>query len=113
MIMGLFTRHKPKIKVQETKKDSFSGWVKCTHCHELIHANELQENQHCCPKCDYHYRLSALQRVEMLVDKDTFEEKFTEFIKRASWRAEMKNKQEVLLLLNQALQDGFAAWPTK
>src|SRR3972149_9687283 len=77
--MGLFSRNKPKIKVQTTKKDSFSGWVKCTHCNELIHANELQENRHCCPKCDYHYRLSALQRIELLADAETFQELFSEF----------------------------------
>lgn len=77
--MGLFSKNKPKIKVQSTKKDSFSGWVKCTHCNELIHANELQENQHCCPKCDHHYRLTGLQRVELLADKGTFQEMFTHF----------------------------------
>ena len=77
--MGLFLRNKPKIKVQITKKDSFSGWVKCTHCNELIHANELQENRHCCPKCDYHYRLTGLQRVDLLIDSGTFKEMFTHF----------------------------------
>jgi len=76
--MGLFSRHKPKIKVQTTKKDGYSGWVKCTHCNELIHVSELQKNQHCCPKCDYHYRLSALQRVELLADEGSFVERFTE-----------------------------------
>lgn len=75
--MGLFSRNKPKIKVQSTKKDSFSGWVKCTHCNELIHENELQKNQHCCPKCDYHYRLTGMQRVDLLVDSGTFQEIFT------------------------------------
>lgn len=77
--MGLFSRNKPKIKVQSTKKDSFSGWVKCTHCNDLIHANELQENRHCCPKCDHHYRLTGLQRVELLADAGTFQEMFTHF----------------------------------
>ncbi len=77
--MGLFSRNKPKIKVQTTKKDGYSGWVKCTHCHEMVHANELQQNLHCCPKCNYHYRLSGLQRIESLVDAETFVEMFTEF----------------------------------
>ena len=77
--MGLFSRHKPKIKVQTTKKDSFSGWVKCTHCNELIHANEVQENLHCCPKCDYHYRLSGTQRIQLLADENTFQELFTQY----------------------------------
>lgn len=76
--MGLFSRSKPKIKVQSTKKDGFSGWVKCTGCNELIHANELSQNLNCCPKCDYHYRLPLKQRLKLLVDEDTFVELFKE-----------------------------------
>jgi len=74
--MGLFSRNKPKIKIQTTKKDGFSGWLKCTHCQELIHASELQRNLHCCPKCNHHYRLSAMQRIQLLADEGTFEEWF-------------------------------------
>ncbi|NGX26911.1 MAG: Acetyl-coenzyme A carboxylase carboxyl transferase subunit beta [Chlamydiae bacterium] len=76
--MGLFSS-KPKIKVQTTKKDGFSGWLKCSHCAELIHCNELGQNRHCCPKCNYHYRLSAPQRIELLADAETFEELFNEY----------------------------------
>lgn len=74
--MGLFSRSKPKIKVQTTKKDGFSGWVKCSGCSELIHANEFQQNLNCCPKCNYHYRLSWKQRVDLLADEGTFTELF-------------------------------------
>src|ERR1044072_3079263 len=77
--MGLFSRNKPKIKVQTTKKDSYSGWVKCTHCHDTIHANELQQNLHCCPKCNYHYRLTGTQRVQLLADEGSFVELFTQY----------------------------------
>jgi acetyl-CoA carboxylase carboxyl transferase subunit beta len=41
--MGLFSRTKPKIKIQTSKKDGYSGWLKCTNCNELIHANELEK----------------------------------------------------------------------
>ncbi|MCE5316722.1 MAG: acetyl-CoA carboxylase, carboxyltransferase subunit beta [Parachlamydia sp.] len=74
--MGLFSRDKPKIKVQTSKKDGFSGWLKCTHCNELIHADELQRNSNCCPKCDYHYRLSTDERIKSLADPGTFQEMF-------------------------------------
>ncbi|PIS02391.1 MAG: acetyl-CoA carboxylase carboxyl transferase subunit beta [Chlamydiae bacterium CG10_big_fil_rev_8_21_14_0_10_42_34] len=74
--MGLFSRNKPKIKVQTSKKDGFSGWVKCSGCSELIHANELSQNINCCPKCDYHYRLSMKQRLQLLADEGTFREFF-------------------------------------
>lgn len=75
--MGLFSRNKDKIKVTTTTKDSFSGWLKCTHCNELIHANELQQNQNCCPKCDYHYRLDAHERIKLLADEESFQALFT------------------------------------
>jgi acetyl-CoA carboxylase carboxyl transferase subunit beta len=75
--MGLFSRSKPKIKVQTTKKDGFSGWIKCTDCSELIHASELEKNIHCCPKCNHHYRLSGTQRIQLLIDEGTFEELYT------------------------------------
>ena len=71
-IMGLFSRNKPKIKIQTTKKDGFSGWVKCSGCSELIHANELQQNLNCCPKCNYHYRLSLKQRIDLLCRRRNF-----------------------------------------
>ncbi len=74
--LRLFTRQTPKIKVQTTKKDSFSGWVKCSGCAETIHANELKETLHCCPKCGYHYRITAKQRIELIADEGTFEEMF-------------------------------------
>lgn len=76
--MRLFSREKPKIKISTTKKDGFSGWLKCTHCTELIHANELQRNSNCCPKCDYHYRLSADERLKMLADPESFQELFSD-----------------------------------
>lgn len=70
--MGLFSRDKPKIKVVTTKADGFSGWLKCVNCHEMVHANELGKCANCCPKCGYHYRLSAEKRIEMLADEGTF-----------------------------------------
>ena len=75
--MSLF-RQKPKIKIQTAKKDGFSGWIKCTQCAELIHENELKGNLNCCPKCDYHYRLSARERIDLLLDEGTFSELFAE-----------------------------------
>ena len=79
MVMGflrLFKRHKPKINLDSNKKDGFSGWVKCKKCEEMVHTNELRDNFNCCPKCDHHYRLSAVQRVDLLADPGTFAELF-------------------------------------
>lgn len=100
--MGLFSRKQPKIKIQTSKKDGFSGWLKCTHCNELIHAGELGQNQNCCPKCDYHYRLSADDRIKFLADQDSFQELFDniyaidslKFQDTESYSERLKNAQE-------------------
>lgn len=76
--MRLFSRDKPKIKVESSKADGFSGWLKCTHCHEMIHTNELTQNLNCCPKCSYHYRLTAEERIALLADSGTFAPLFEE-----------------------------------
>lgn len=77
MFKNLFGKR--KIKEQTIKKDGFSGWIKCTGCNEMIHANELEKNKSCCPKCDYHYRLTAMQRIDFLSDTGSFSELFTQF----------------------------------
>lgn len=100
--MGLFSLNKPKIKVQTTKKDGYSGWVKCTHCNEMIHVNELEQNLNCCPKCDFHSRLSRTDRVKLLADPETFIEKFTsirpldplEFVDTEPYCKRLKKAQE-------------------
>lgn len=76
--MPLFARDKPKIKVETTKADGFSGWLKCTCCHEMIHMKELSGNLNCCPKCDHHYRLSAHERIDLLVEEGSFTELFAD-----------------------------------
>lgn len=74
--MLFFLRNKPKIKVESTKKDSYSGWLKCSQCKEMIHIKDLNANVNCCPKCDYHYRLNTKQRIDLLIDQGSFQEKF-------------------------------------
>lgn len=75
-IIRLFSRQKPKIKVQSTKCNSYDGWIKCSDCGETIHSTELKKNLNCCPKCDYHYRLTVEERIKNLIDEETFVELF-------------------------------------
>lgn len=70
--MLFFARSKPKVKQTPIKKEGFSGWLKCPDCAELIHQKELQEHLHCCPKCDYHHRMSAQERIASTIDRGSF-----------------------------------------
>lgn len=49
-------------------------WIKCEDCKEILAKPELERNLHVCPRCQYHYRLSARARIELLADSDSFVE---------------------------------------
>jgi acetyl-CoA carboxylase carboxyl transferase subunit beta len=44
-------------------------WVKCDGCREIIYSKELERNQRICPKCGYHFRIDARQRIQLLLDE--------------------------------------------
>ncbi len=57
-----------KIKIPE------GLWVKCDSCREIIYKKEIDKNLKICPKCNYHFRISALERLQLLVDEGSFSE---------------------------------------
>lgn len=68
---------RPSISLRSGKTKMPEGlWVKCDKCKEIIFKNELEKNLNVCPKqdCNYHYRLTAKVRIDLLLEKFTFEE---------------------------------------
>jgi acetyl-CoA carboxylase carboxyl transferase subunit beta len=53
-------------------------WEQCKGCSQPIFIKELERNLKVCPKCDFHFPLSAQERINHLIDPNTFEEKWTE-----------------------------------
>jgi acetyl-CoA carboxylase carboxyl transferase subunit beta len=49
-------------------------WVKCYKCNQAIFAKDLDANLKVCHKCGYHFKLTAWERINQLVDKDSFKE---------------------------------------
>ncbi len=49
-------------------------WEKCPSCREIIYQREHHDKLKVCPKCGYHTRLQARERIELLVDDGLFEE---------------------------------------
>ncbi len=43
-------------------------WVKCEGCKDIIYRKEVEQNLQVCPKCNYHFRLSAADRLALLFD---------------------------------------------
>jgi acetyl-CoA carboxylase carboxyl transferase subunit beta len=48
--------------------------VKCPSCRELLVGKDLEKNFQVCQRCGHHFRLSAPQRIELLLDEDSFVE---------------------------------------
>ncbi len=49
-------------------------WSKCPQCSEISFAKDVERNLQVCPKCGFHHRLKASERLAMTVDEGSFEE---------------------------------------
>jgi len=83
--MGLFNKRDyiritPKKRAKSIKKRPHvpdGVWEKCPNCQKPLHKKELGQGR-TCQNCGYCFRLSADERLEMIVDESTFEECFTD-----------------------------------
>lgn len=53
-------------------------WIKCSNCDAQLYRNELERNLQVCPKCEYHMRIGARQRLEYFLDPDSEQEIFSQ-----------------------------------
>lgn len=73
--MEWFKKIKPKVQIRDRKVKMPEGlWVKCESCKEIIYKQEIEKNLNVCPRCNYHFRISARKRIEQLADPGTFKE---------------------------------------
>jgi acetyl-CoA carboxylase carboxyl transferase beta subunit len=70
-------RAKPQdiVRVDEEKPNVPEGiMTKCPKCGKVIYTKLLNRNYKCCDECGYHFKLSATERIAMLVDDGVFQE---------------------------------------
>jgi acetyl-CoA carboxylase carboxyl transferase subunit beta len=73
--MAIFPKPSLKLGKNLKKRDMPEGlWQKCPECGEVIHQLELSRNLKVCPKCDHHFTFAAAERIQSLLDPDTFQE---------------------------------------
>jgi acetyl-CoA carboxylase carboxyl transferase subunit beta len=67
--MVWFRRDPTPLEPQQQESRVPEGlWVKCGSCKEIIYRKEVVRNLSVCPKCDFHFRISARERLTMLFD---------------------------------------------
>ena len=71
--MSWFKKSK-EIKTDKKVKIPEGLWVKCESCREIIYKKEIDRNLKICPKCNYHFRISARERLKLIVDEGSFVE---------------------------------------
>ena len=65
---------KPKEAVEKQTAIPEGLWIKCDECKEVIYRKEVEANLNVCPKCGYHFRLTARERFEILFDDNKYKE---------------------------------------
>ena len=63
-----------EIKQPLTTEEYCALWRQCFQCRELIYNRDLHSNLSVCPRCQYHFRIGAMDRIAQLTDENSFTE---------------------------------------
>src|SRR5438046_6779010 len=70
--MAWFKREKKLIEQptppEERRVRTEGLWVKCESCRAIVFRKDLEATLHVCPKCQFHFKMGARSRLEMLLD---------------------------------------------
>jgi acetyl-CoA carboxylase carboxyl transferase subunit beta len=77
-------------------------WMRCPECGDMLFRKVVEEAQHVCPNCQYHFRVSARTRIDLLVDPGSFEERYTDveptdplrFTDKKAYKDRLKSEQQ-------------------
>ena len=71
--MSWFRKPRQKLRAEDRRDLPSDVFNKCPKCGEIVYQARLEQNRNVCPTCGYHYRITALQYIDLLVS-DTFTE---------------------------------------
>jgi acetyl-CoA carboxylase carboxyl transferase subunit beta len=87
-----------------TKKDGVPEglWMRCSGCGAMLYRKMVEEALHVCPECQHHFRISARQRIDQLVDPASFEEMFDDieptdslkFVDKKTYKERLRDERE-------------------
>jgi acetyl-CoA carboxylase carboxyl transferase subunit beta len=92
----------PNEQISDKKDGVPEGlWMRCDGCGAMLFRKVVEDALHVCPECQHHFRISARQRIEQLVDPGSFEEMFQDiepgdplkFVDKKSYKDRLKSMQ--------------------
>jgi len=72
--MAWFRKEKKPLRADDRRELATDVFDKCAGCGEILYREKLAQNLHVCPKCGYHFRVSAEDYIQLLSDEGSFEE---------------------------------------
>jgi acetyl-CoA carboxylase carboxyl transferase subunit beta len=75
--MALFSKEKKTVTkpiIQKTVQVPEGLYTKCLGCSVILYNKDLDHHLKTCPHCGYHYQLSAIERVYLMMDSGSFQE---------------------------------------
>ncbi|MGC8843159.1 MAG: acetyl-CoA carboxylase carboxyltransferase subunit alpha [bacterium] len=57
-------------------------FLKCPQCRRILVASEVEKNLKVCPRCNYHFLLTAWERLGYLADEGSFQERDAELVSK-------------------------------
>jgi len=74
--MAWFRKEKKPRELTSEKQTAIPEglWIKCDECKEIVYRKEVEANFNVCPKCGYHFRISARERFDTLFDDGKYKE---------------------------------------
>lgn len=91
--------------------------VKCVKCKEILYGRDLEKNLKVCPRCGYHFKLTAQERIDLLIDPGSFVETDANiisvdplnFVSRGQLYPTKLTEERTSTGLNDAVVSGHAA----
>lgn len=111
---------------KDAKSDASAGnlVVKCPKCREILLVREWEKNLKVCSRCNFHFKLSAYERIDLLVDPGSFVETDADMVSVDPLRFVSRTKDDVQVYakkladerqkvgLNEAVVSGYATIET-
>ena len=118
--MPWFRKEKQRIEAPKEKHIQTEGlWVKCDGCKQTLWKKDLEASLFCCPKCNFHFKMGARERLDTFFDGGHYLEHDAglcssdplEFIDTKAYRDRLKKAERELgvkdaLITGEGMLDG-------
>ena len=89
-------------KVSQDTDEGDGLWVKCSECSQVAYRKDLISNYNVCSNCGHHNRINSDERINIIADKNSFEDLIVHSVLRILWV--LKIEERMLIELKKVKQ---------